>query len=405
MVRRLGRQKKAGVVTAAASALAFAVSWQLGLVPMGLAAVVGLLTGGVVVGTARRDPGTRVGTPGSVWIEHDVLFAQNAHSHFSVPLEEAVGGWLEDAHDGPTVVVATRAGDVIAAKLAEGKQDEAWGLLSAAGIDHRAVAMTVGRTTAGTRGCASGCLLASALIAVPILALSMWALAFYGKLATYALVIAGLFVLAFVLALRALDTTRVTVGRDGVTVTRSWRSRFLPYARLDHVVLAGRELALFGTEGEVQIMCQNDAAAQALRDRIEAARGPAGDGGAGVADARMLARAGRSAAAWREHLASLLEGVSRYRARSLERADLWVVLEDAAASPELRVAAAVALSAGADADERRRMRVASDSCALRPLRIALEQASEGQLELATIEEAAAAHDAGGADPRRLNGPG
>jgi len=94
---------------------------------------------------------------------------------------------------------------------------------------------------------------------------------------------------------------------------------------------------------------------------------------------------------WRDQLLALFEHAKSYRARALQRDDLWQVLEDPKASPERRVGAALALSRRAKTGERRRVRIAAASCALRPLRIAIEEAAEGEIEAQALEEAMKAH--------------
>src|SRR6185312_1710914 len=118
--------------------------------------------------------------------------------------------------------------------------------------------------------------------------------------------------------------------------------------------------------------------------------GVAGGGGASLAqvDLDRLERGGRTVAAWRDDLASLLGESEDYRKRGLSAADLGALIEDAAAPVERRVAAAVALGARQRDEARRRVRIATQAAADDDLRLALERAAEGEIEAAAIEREA-----------------
>jgi hypothetical protein len=66
-------------------------------------------------------------------------------------------------------------------------------------------------------------------------------------------------------------------------------------------------------------------------------------------------------------------GTNAYRAAAPEPDDLWRLAEDPGASPQLRVAAAVALSPLLDEAGRHRLRVAANASATRSTRVALHR--------------------------------
>jgi hypothetical protein len=63
------------------------------------------------------------------------------------------------------------------------------------------------------------------------------------------------------------------------------------------------------------------------------------------------------------------------------------VLEDAEATVENRVGAALALTEGEDADARPRIRIAADACANDRVRVALTSLAEGDGDEEALEEA------------------
>jgi hypothetical protein len=191
------------------------------------------------------------------------------------------------------------------------------------------------------------------------------------------------------LSLRALDSTQLTIGSDGVWIKRRWAACFVSYRDLDGASRRGDKLVLRTDPHEHAVRCQDGASVDAALERIRLglqswrSRDPA-------IEISLLERAGRTPQAWREHLVRLIAGAAAgYRDRALSQADMWRVVEDPRAQPEHRVAAALALSPRVK--ERERLRIIASSCAHAPLRIALDHAAEGELEEEALREATRCH--------------
>jgi hypothetical protein len=72
----------------------------------------------------------------------------------------------------------------------------------------------------------------------------------------------------------------------------------------------------------------------------------------------------------------------------VEDEDLEAVIADGAAPPERRIAAGIALSAGAPDRARARIRVATNARADEHLRVALDKAAEGEVDVEYLERVA-----------------
>jgi hypothetical protein len=198
-------------------------------------------------------------------------------------------------------------------------------------------------------------------------------------------------VVAFFLLIRALVPARAVVGSDGVTVERILSRTFVPYEQLASMT---REpgaivLALRGSKRRVRLPTGNrsgisrsreDLSPQAvLYNRLCEAMAANKLGSSERARVGELDRAGRTLAAWRDHLRALTRDESSYRRAALSRDELTLVLEDAGAPAERRVAAALALATVAEPGHEQRIHDAVVACADEPLRIALEAAAEDEL--------------------------
>jgi hypothetical protein len=107
-------------------------------------------------------------------------------------------------------------------------------------------------------------------------------------------------------------------------------------------------------------------------------------GGAGA----LLERRGRPAPAWRAALRCLMaEAGADYRTAKLTREQALAVLEDGGAPAELRIGAALALSSARDRATAERLRIAAEGCASCDVRIALEQAADGEVDEGTLDRA------------------
>lgn len=188
---------------------------------------------------------------------------------------------------------------------------------------------------------------------------------------------------AYVVAFFVTTSARVVIGSDGFSVIESFRTRFVSYADIKSVSASESVLTVEhegGARETFRLMTtptrQRVQQVATICAKINEARALFHSGGA--ADASLLDRRGRSLDEWRTWLAELISERDDYRSARLSPDDALRIVEHADAEPERRVAAAVALSSLPGAREK--IRVAASTCANDRLRIALEKASEGELD-------------------------
>ena len=98
-------------------------------------------------------------------------------------------------------------------------------------------------------------------------------------------------------------------------------------------------------------------------------------------------RGDRTTEEWARALRAVGSGTAvTYRTAPPSRGELLRVAVDPAAATEVRVAAAVALGAPTDDDERARLRVAADVTALPKLRVVLLRASDAGADEDSLDE-------------------
>lgn len=207
-------------------------------------------------------------------------------------------------------------------------------------------------------------------------------------LLSLALVITALVVLRF-------GFPRVVVGTDGVRVLGVWRARFVPYDAVADVRL--REGTAGGGARWIELTLHEGGSLtlptvaapfdrlQALVRRIEQAASLHAAGPRRSFEA--LSRAGRSAETWREEIHRLALAPGGFRAQALDRDDFERVLDDAAAPPDHRIGAALALVAMDPEAAPARIRVAAQASADDALREALALAADGEIDDAAFERA------------------
>ena len=242
--------------------------------------------------------------------------------------------------------------------------------------------------------------------------------------AALVLALAWMMSLSLLAMIRLLRRREVIVGADGVALDGFGTRRFIAHAQVRRVerdpegvrlqlkdggsvllptlidsraplpVTRGLD-ALFnpasvqrgfpGAIATAEAYRQDVARREALFHRIRLARRGRGQSRASSVQLAQLDRQRRSLRAWRDDLRALLaiEG-SGYRGAAFGSDQLAEVVEDAGASAERRVAAAIALSGNGDAESKRRVRVAVEACVDQDLRAALEHAAEGELEEAEL---------------------
>ena len=367
-------------------------SWAAALVGLGV-----LIGSGVGFYTADRPLGKHRGRPGLFQIEGERLCIIKQNRRHDVSIDEVDDGWLEDCgwmgQADTLLVLRLRNGIEFVAQLPDEQIDAARDIMRAVGADTRAVRLKLIPTTRGWR-VATGCML------VPVAALAGLFLIIAGNtrpLEEPLLVITFSFVALFLVGLVAafrVHAAQIDVGSDGVLVRRPLRRRrFIPHAHLQSVEVVYRQLRLDDGTAPIALQAQSQAAAQAAESCIVAAGKV--DEQQWVDTLERLKRGDRGWQRWRASLATLLGEEGSYRRGHLALRDLLRVVESPSGDPEIRIGAALALAGRTDKDLERRLRIASEACAEPALRMALRAASEGELEVAALEEAIALH-AGGA---------
>lgn len=200
---------------------------------------------------------------------------------------------------------------------------------------------------------------------------------------------------------------KLFVGRDGLL--RRWlgRTTFVPIGKIAAVTpcsssglrssYIGAQVHLEGGPDLKLYVGQkkwSDAQAAMLVDRIEQVLEGRARGGTIPFEASALRRGDRDLTSWIQSLRALGAGARddlRSTPADLER--LLRLVEDPAARPIDRAAAAVALPRELPLAERDRVRIAAASTAEPHLRIALEKVAEGEPEDAAIAESLAELDA------------
>ena len=189
---------------------------------------------------------------------------------------------------------------------------------------------------------------------------------------------------------------RVVVGTDGIRVLGVLRPRFVPYEAIEAVTMVAstyeeqgaRAIRVMQRAGGVLSLPTVAAPTErleALVQRIDEASRLHAAGGARSLDA--LARAGRPAATWKEEIRRVALAPAGFRAQALDRDDFERVLDDAAAPPDHRIGAALALHAMDPDAAPARIRIAADASADDALREALALAAEGEIDDAALERA------------------
>jgi hypothetical protein len=133
----------------------------------------------------------------------------------------------------------------------------------------------------------------------------------------------------------------------------------------------------------------------ALADRLRAGKGAHASRATPATLGDLLDRGGRTDDAWLAALRGLGRGDGGYRAASVSRESLWEVTENPAATPDARIAAAVALRETLDGEGRARLAALAEATAAPRLRVALAAAArpEGDVDDGELAEALAEGEA------------
>jgi hypothetical protein len=217
--------------------------------------------------------------------------------------------------------------------------------------------------------------------------------------------------LAFTGALVALilsRNTKILVGADGIVVREGFnKKRYLAHDEIEGVSAEGLDVVIDLRRGEEMRFgvgsrnakkkqrAELELQAKSIVWRIEKARdayralaGHAPDG------ALALDRGARTPAEWLDQLRRIGQGATAtFRSANLTRDQLLAIVESTTALAKERLAALVALHAGLTEEEKPRVRVAADRCALPALRermVRVADASSDEELLAALDEAGAA---------------
>jgi hypothetical protein len=162
--------------------------------------------------------------------------------------------------------------------------------------------------------------------------------------------------------------SRIAVGLDGVLVTGTSKTRFFAYrdvdgARIDRgdviLVRGMRELLRLQLHGED--VTKRDAILERMNAAIARAK-----------EAKEGAPAQIVSSSSADKLARAAQGGADYREPALTRDQLWALVEGPEIDGAARRAAAAALAATGDAQERARLRVAAAQCAEPQIRVAIQ---------------------------------
>lgn len=211
------------------------------------------------------------------------------------------------------------------------------------------------------------------------------------------LVWACLLALACFVCVRATALPEVTIGTDGLSIKRGFRETFVPFEELAEIRPAGLGLLIRYRSGRTFTIFSPAGVGperfEALLLRIREAMAARAEGRQPALE--LLDRRGRSVLEWRAALAELARRGPSYRDVGLSVDDLEAVIGSPDATPERRLAAAVALRAAAPLAAASLIRVAAAQCASGRLRIALEKVGAGEDDSAALIEALGADERAG----------
>ncbi len=166
--------------------------------------------------------------------------------------------------------------------------------------------------------------------------------------------------------------SRVAVGVDGVLVRGTSRTRFYAYRDLESARVASGDIELV-RRGRVVLRLQLHGADAVRRDAVA---GRIRENIARVQRGEHAMAAQLVSSSTKDELARVASGGADYRAASLSREALWLLIEGPTVDSDARRAAAEALVKASDPSERARLRVAAEHCADPRVRVALAELAE-----------------------------
>ena len=312
----------------------------------------------------------------------------------TIPLADVEAGFVVPTRNATSVELHLKGGGVIDVRV-EGPA-EAAALLRAARVDvarQRCRIQLVDQNARLFIALAT----AGALAYCSIPALGILAVVIRGE--TAALVWASLLALTTLLALRATALPELTIGTDGISFKRGFRETFMAFEELAEIRPAGLGILVRYRDGRTKTIFSPAGIGperfEAMMLRIREAMAARAQGRQPALE--LLDRRGRSVREWRAALTEVAKRGTSYRDVGISIDDLEAVIGSPDATPERRLAAAVALRAAAHPAATSLIRVAAAQCASQRLRVALEKVGEGKDDEAALaealggEESAAAH--------------
>ncbi len=326
---------------------------------------------------------------GSLAVDARGVHVARALGRRDIARDRVEAGWLVHDAEGAEVELRLRNGDELSVSVASPEEAEA--VLDAVGVDpsKRALSMQMGGPELNV-ALAMGSLVPGSCVA-SLIAVTLGGIVALPS-ASMGFLIFTLAALSVPLSLRAFGPPRVQVGRDGVSVRRGFRAWFASFEEISHVSMRGYSLVLHLRDGSERVISGFGTRAsrrQALGDRIAA----------GVLEAHAprdlsarltaLDRNGRTIEEWRAALREVLTEREAYRSTGLTRDEVVAALEDPHATPDRRIGAAYALSFADKEQAGQRVRVAVETIAHEPVRVALTRAADGALDEESVTAATA----------------
>jgi hypothetical protein len=172
-----------------------------------------------------------------------------------------------------------------------------------------------------------------------------------------------------------LAPTSVTVGEDGVVIAKGRRERFIARSDLGPVMRghAGMPLGLTTKSGARIAFVGTGVDAERRGALAEIADSRLGAVSTTPERGDLFERGDRPVSEWKKHIASLFEEAG-YRAAGITPEQTSAVLTSAAATPQQRIGAAMALRIAGEPPER--IRIAAESAADPATREALEAVAD-----------------------------
>ncbi len=326
-------------------------------------------------------------TMATVEAEGDALTVQRRRRR-RIPLGDIAAGWLLRTADRGEVELELRSGEVLSVEVRDPQEADA--LLDAANVapHERALTMRLGSPLVDL-GLAAAAFLPGGCVASLVAVTAERAL-HLPSVAT-GFTIFTLTALAVALSVAWLRPPAVRVGRDGVSVRGGRGAWFAPWAEVTRITRLPSSLTLSlraGGPREISLTGTPRARQDALCARIAEAHAEAHAPRDLPGRLATLDRQGRTVEAWREALREIPAARDDYRQTGLSRDELLAALSDPRAPEERRIAAAFVLSALDPAEATARVRVAVETVAHDPVRVALTRASEGSLDEELLRQAA-----------------